>query len=43
MLGENIKTYRQKKKIYTGRGCQQTPCDKTDYFKMGEKLFGSRC
>lgn len=49
MLGENIKTYRQKKgytqeevanRLHVTR---QTSCDKTDYFKMGEKLFGSRC
>ena len=42
MLGENIKLI-DRKRIYTGRGCQQTSCDKTDYFKMGKKLFGSRC
>ena len=38
MIGENIKTYRQKKG-YT----QEEVANKTDYFKMGEKLFDSRC
>ena len=38
MLGENIKTYRQKKGYTQEEVCQQTPCDKTDCFGMENEL-----